>query len=229
MTSLSAFFFFLGVGAIPLHMKWLSVFPLRIVATVEPNWLENVIDRNKYVVDSWSSTCDVDYLFVWNYVWADRDYPRISNPIRPVFVAFWQPTCVYPPYSYGVSYISRRACIHVYTLYVYIDTIASRAASQARVAPEFNFFLFLFFDSLHSQVRTCSWPRLRHTGQISNVRHSVFSLFATSLVQPRCEYVNADWLTLTPVCPSYSGVLLCLDWGSIQLSPETEESGKCWL
>ena len=43
--SISFFFFFLGVGAIPLHMKWLSVFPLRIVATVEPNWLENVIDH----------------------------------------------------------------------------------------------------------------------------------------------------------------------------------------
>ena len=44
--------FFLGVGAIPLHMKWLSVFPLRIVATVEPNWLENVIDRIEYVLRS---------------------------------------------------------------------------------------------------------------------------------------------------------------------------------
>ena len=167
-------FFFLGVGAIPLHMKWLSVFPLRIVATVEPNWLENVIDRNKYVVDSWSSTCDVDYLFVWNYVWADRDYPRISNPIRPVFVAFWQPTCVYPPYSYGVSYISRRACIHVYTLYVYIDTIASRAASQARVAQNLIFLIFIFWQLAFSGTYLQLTEAQAHR---SNLKCEAFCLF----------------------------------------------------
>lgn len=167
-------FFFLGVGAIPLHMKWLSVFPLRIVATVEPNWLENVIDRNKYVVDSWSSTCDVDYLFVWDYVWVDRDYPRISNPISPGFVAFWQPTCVYPPYSYGVSYISRRACIHVYTLYVYIDTIASRAASQARVAQNLIFLIFIFWQLAFSGTYLQLTEAQAHR---SNLKCEAFCLF----------------------------------------------------
>ena len=49
------FFFFLGeVGYIfSSPCMLISVcFPLRIVATVEPNWLENVIDRVEYVLRS---------------------------------------------------------------------------------------------------------------------------------------------------------------------------------
>ena len=97
-------------------------FPLRIVATVEPNWLENVIDRVEYVVDSWSSTCDVDYFiffFVWDYVCGQGLSANLESESHKAAVVvfsllFDSPhACIL--IQYGVSYISRTrmyTCVH---------------------------------------------------------------------------------------------------------------------
>ena len=54
-----------------------------------------------------------------------------------------------------ILYIQTRMYTCVHSVCIYRHNCVE-GCIPSKGGPEFNFFLFLFFDSLHSQVRTCS-------------------------------------------------------------------------
>lgn len=154
-----------------------------------------------------------------------------SNPIRPqwwYFLCFLTAHMRVSSIQYGVSYISRRAYIHVYTLLCIYRHNYIEGCIPSKGGLEFYLLFIILFYFL---FLTACIPRYLQSTEAqahrSNLKCEAFCLFFVCLplvrspVQSRCE-CRLDWLSLryVPRTPEYS-----LPWGSIQFSfPQKHES-----